>query len=791
MNILTPKPNRLLIPLFFFFFFLSFFSTTFGYYDFDSKSKQHLQQCFDKCTQDVQQIAQKLVCQKACVQRDLENYKEEEEEKGGGGGQPFPEISPQDEYQQCWQWCLDEVYDDPRKLKKCQQRCDEKLRKREAEEEGGRGGGTKPEPEPEREPEPKHEKEPEKNLRHCQRRCVRRYGTGQERQICKRTCRKQYDKEKGYEGPPDVIDSLDKEVPPGKQYEHCRKSCQRQSQDQRQLKKCESQCQKESSQKEFQREEDEEEKEELESWESNSMISYKGVPGVKYQKCQQKCEGHKQSESPEMKMECQQKCEKKYGSDKKQRQRGKEEKIHRQGQGEKGKETEKEHQEQGEKGSESPEEVENKGEKGKETKNPTRSETEEERIRKILRNNPYYFPSDGSQSMFRTQEGQLKVFDVLSKKSNLLQGIENYRFAVLEAGPNTFVIPHHYDAESVLVVVRGKGTISLVSQKGRDSYYIEFGDIIRVPVGTTIYLINQQNDENLEIAQLLQPINNPGQFKEYFVAGGHYPQSYYRAFSTHLLYQILNVSRDQVDRFLGQESRGKWQGLRQAIAIKASQEQLRALSHHEYSTSSVQIINSNSKGPIRLRNKKPFYSNEFGKILEANPDEHRQIRDLDVFVHLVEIKKGAIMVPHHHSRSTLVGLVVEGSGHFEMVCPHFSSHGGDDDDDGNEEKNNRLQVNRAVFSPGDVFVVAAGHPISYIPDPYQNLTILEFGINGLNNHRNFIAGRDSIVMKMERAAKELAFNVEGEEVEQIFGSQKLSYFVPKLETEQEELQGGK
>lgn len=109
-------------------------------------------------------------------------------------------------------------------------------------------------------------------------------------------------------------------------------------------------------------------------------------------------------------------------------------------------------------------------------------------------------------------------------------------------------------------------------------------------------------------------------------------------------------------------------------------------------------------------------------------------------IYFLGFLQGAIMVPHHHSRSTLVGLVVEGSGHFEMVCPHFSSHGGDDDDDGNEEKNNRLQVNRAVFSPGDVFVVAAGHPISYIPDPYQNLTILEFGINGLNNHRNFIAG---------------------------------------------------
>lgn len=89
---------------------------------------------------------------------------------------------------------------------------------------------------------------------------------------------------------------------------------------------------------------------------------------------------------------------------------------------------------------------------------------------------------------------------------------------------------------------------------------------------------------------------------------------------------------------MGQESQDKWQGQKQAIAIKASQEQLRALSHNEYS-SSEQLINSDSKGPIRLRNEKPVYSNEFGKILEANPDEHRQIGDLDVFVHLVEINE--------------------------------------------------------------------------------------------------------------------------------------------------------
>lgn len=355
--------------------------------------------------------------------RYLDKHREEEEQE-----EPFPESSSQEEHRQCQQWCREEEYDDPQQLKKCRQSCEETLRKREAEEEeegGDRGGKTRP--------------DPEKELRHCQRRCVRRYGTGQERQICKRTCRKQYDRERGYEGPSDEIDSLE-EMPPGKRYEHCRKSCERQSQDQRQQKQCESQCRTEASQKELLEREEE-------NWESNSIVNKDDVP------YQRKCEKHKQSESPEMKTKCPHKCEKKRGgSDEKQGQKGKEEKEQReQKQGEKGKETEKKDREQRQKGSESPKE----GEEEEKEKNKQKGTEKEEEIIKRLHNNPYYFPSDESQSRFSTQEGQLKVFDMFSEKSEVLQGIESYRLAVLEAGPNTFVIPHHYDAESVLVVVRG------------------------------------------------------------------------------------------------------------------------------------------------------------------------------------------------------------------------------------------------------------------------------------------------------------------------------------------------
>lgn len=69
--------------------------------------------------------------------------------------------------------------------------------------------------------------------------------------------------------------------------------------------------------------------------------------------------------------------------------------------------------------------------------------------------NPYYFPANESESRFRTQEGHLRVTKRFSEKSELLRGIDNYRLAILVARPNTFVIPHHCDAESVLAVVRG------------------------------------------------------------------------------------------------------------------------------------------------------------------------------------------------------------------------------------------------------------------------------------------------------------------------------------------------
>lgn len=51
-------------------------------------------------------------------------------------------------------------------------------------------------------------------------------------------------------------------------------------------------------------------------------------------------------------------------------------------------------------------------------------------------------------------------------------------------------------------------------QKNRiESFNLERTDALRLPAGTTVYIINRNNNERLEIVKLIQPVNNPGQFR--------------------------------------------------------------------------------------------------------------------------------------------------------------------------------------------------------------------------------------------------------------------------------------
>nr|6KM8_A Chain A, 7S globulin [Momordica charantia] len=374
--------------------------------------------------------------------------------------------------------------------------------------------------------------------------------------------------------------------------------------------------------------------------------------------------------------------------------------------------------------------------------------------------NPYYFHEHSFQSRFRSEDGHWRVLERFSQRSDVLRGIENNRFAILEARPQTFIIPHHLDAETVLLVVRGRAAITTVVQERketkRESYNAERGDVMVIPAGATIYLVNHEN-EDLQIVKLIQPINNPGEFKDYLSAGGE-DQSYYTVFSNDVLEAALDIPRDRLERVFKQHSE------RRGKIIKGSQEQLKALSQR---ATSVRKGGRGTRALIKLENQTPVYSNQYGQMFEACPDEFPQLQRTNVAAAIVDIKQGGMMVPHFNSRATWAVFVAEGAGSFEMACPHLEE---------SEGRSSRFERVAGHLSPGGLLVVPAGHPIAVMASPKENLRLVGFGINAQNNLRNFLAGKENIMNEVDQEAKELTFNIKGKEADEIFKSQRESFF---------------
>lgn len=118
------------------------------------------------------------------------------------------------------------------------------------------------------------------------------------------------------------------------------------------------------------------------------------------------------------------------------------------------------------------------------------------------------------------------------------------------------------------------------------------------------------------------------------------------------------------------------------------------------------------------------------------------------------------MVPHYNSKATVVVYVVEGTGRFEMACPHDVSsqsyeYKGRREQEEEESSTGQFQKVTARLARGDIFVIPAGHPIAITASQNENLRLVGFGINGKNNQRNFLAGECQLLKATQIEAHEL------------------------------------
>nr|DAD45470.1 TPA_asm: hypothetical protein HUJ06_003700 [Nelumbo nucifera] len=298
--------------------------------------------------------------------------------------------------------------------------------------------------------------------------------------------------------------------------------------------------------------------------------------------------------------------------------------------------------------------------------------------------NPYFFDEQRFSSRFK-----------------LLSGLDNYHV--------------------VVIVVKGKATINLVHNDNRESYNLECGDVARIPAGMMAYLVNRDDNENLQIVTLFRTISTPGHISKFSSASSEDGESFYIAFSNEILETALNTPKDKLKRLLGEKRKG--------VMREASKEQTKAMSEQASSSSEGgrrwSIHKSETRSPFNLLKKRPIYSNSYGQLYEAQPYDYQQLKDLDVSVIFSNISQGAgaMLAPLYNTRLTRIVFVVKGNGWWEMACPDISS-----------------------------FIIPLGHVFTVVASEKENLQII----------RNFIAGKEHNVRKqMDKEAKELAFDMGG------------------------------
>nr|CAA96513.1 convicilin precursor [Vicia narbonensis] len=389
------------------------------------------------------------------------------------------------------------------------------------------------------------------------------------------------------------------------------------------------------------------------------------------------------------------------------------------------------------------------------------------------RRNPFLFKSNKFLTLFENENGHIRRLQRFDKRSDLFENLQNYRLVEYRAKPHTIFLPQHIDADLILTVLSGRAILTVLSPNDRNSYNLERGDTIKLPAGTTSYLLNQDDEEDLRVVDLSISVNRPGKVESFGLSGSK--NQYLRGFSKNILEASLNTKYETIEKVLleepqqsiGQKRRSQRQETN--ALVKVSREQVEELKRLAKSSSKKGV--SSEFEPFNLRSQNPKYSNKFGKLFEITPEKkYPQLQDLDIFVSSVEINEGGLMLPHYNSRAIVILLVNEGKGNLELV-------GLKNEQQEQREREDEQQVQRyeARLSPGDVVIIPAGHPVAVSAS--SNLNLLGFGINAENNQRNFLTGSDdNVISQIENPVKELTFPGSAQEVNRLLKNQEHSHF---------------
>ncbi|XP_076958872.1 vicilin Cor a 11.0101-like isoform X2 [Bidens hawaiensis] len=379
-------------------------------------------------------------------------------------------------------------------------------------------------------------------------------------------------------------------------------------------------------------------------------------------------------------------------------------------------------------------------------------------------NSPYVFEEHDFTTRLETEHGFVKFLKKFTEQSEeLFKGIEKYRAAILEAEPLTFIQPNHWDADALVFVANGRGILDLIEGNSRKSHNIKQGDLFLVPAGISAYLINTDENERLVLAKILHSVSVPGELQ--FFSGGGNADSFFNVFSREILEAAFGVERESIGRIFGQQK------VEEAAFKKATPEQIRSLAGEDKGTLWPFGERKEKYLHTSIYEKEPSVANENGILHEFDSKDFSGLKDINVAFSFLNITQGSMAGPFYNTKATLVLMVTNGVGRFEMACPHLSEQASS-----RGEIHPRYKKVSSELRCGMEVVIPAGHPVVIKAFGEQNLEVVGFGLNSDENEWFPLAGRDNVMSQWEDTALELTFGFPAQEVQRVIKKQHKKLF---------------
>ncbi|XP_058219287.1 vicilin-like seed storage protein At2g28490 isoform X2 [Rhododendron vialii] len=391
----------------------------------------------------------------------------------------------------------------------------------------------------------------------------------------------------------------------------------------------------------------------------------------------------------------------------------------------------------------------------------------------------------------RTEAGEMKV---VRSTHGWISDWPNIHVGFVTMEPNSLFIPQYLDSDLILFIRRGEARVGSIYRDELIEKRLNCGDVYRIPAGSTFYLVNTADGQQLHVICSIEKSDSIGwgTFQSFFIGGGSNPTSILAGFERSTLSTALNVLESQVRQILARQKSGPIISLSnshqsrvwtQFLGMK-HYERVRCLKRmaqvHEEATEQDEepimwkLLNSvfgnqvsgkdegRSSKPdsYNLFDRTPDFENDYGSSVAVDQSAYSPLRRSGVGLYLVNLTAGSMMAPHLNPTATEYGIVLRGSGKIQIVFP-----------------NGTLAMNAKV-NEGDVFWIPRYFPFCQIASHSGPFEFFGFTTSARRNRPQFLVGSNSVLQSMRGPAFAAAFGVSEERLERIVNAQSESTILP-------------